>query len=139
MTAVWPATLPRPARSDYEETRQEARIRSGADYGPPSYRRRTSSVAEAVSLSIRVWRADKAVFDRFWRDTTRRGVLPFFMPDPLTDGWPLLAPDGAPLLTPTGTPLLLSAQWLCLFGDSLPRTRPDGLRFRISFDIWVMP
>ncbi|WP_146592200.1 hypothetical protein [Puniceibacterium confluentis] len=136
---VWPADLPLPGRSDYSQSWQEARLARPADAGPPSYRRRTSAVARPVTLSMRLYRSQKAVFDQFYADTVCYGAKPFTMPDPTTDGWPLLSAGGVPVLTEEGTPILLSAQWLCLFGDTSPQVRVDGLRFRVSFSIWVMP
>ena len=139
MTALWPAELPRPLRDGYRQSAVEARGARSAETGPPAYARRYSSVPRSVALSLVLSRSQKAVFDRFWRDTTRHGARPFFMPDPTTDGWPLLTPDGQYLLGTGGTPLLLSAQWLCLFGDSLPAETLRGASFTLSFDIWVMP
>ncbi|QEW21228.1 hypothetical protein LA6_003436 [Marinibacterium anthonyi] len=98
-----------------------------------------SSVARQVSLAIECSRAQKAVFDQFFEETTGFGALPFTMPDPTTDGWPLLADDGAPLLTTAGQPILLARQWLCLFGRETPQETLRGVTFRIAFSVSVMP
>jgi len=79
------------------------------------------------------------VFDTFFQDQTRHGALPFYMPDPTTDGWPLLLADGRPFLTSEGKPILLAARWLCLFGDTQPAVGVVGIEFRINFNVWVMP
>lgn len=136
---TWPSRLPRPSRSGLEQTWQDPRLRKGADAGPPGYRRRYSAVAKGVSLDIRIYRAELAVFAKFYDTTVDNGTVPFWMPDPMTDGWAMLGDSGAPVLTETGLPLLLSAQWLCLFGEDAPSVKPDGLRFRVSFSVWVMP
>jgi hypothetical protein len=61
------------------------------------------------------------------------------MPDPTTDGWPLLDQDGAPLTTEGDVPILLAETWLCLFGDRLPAASIAGLHFRVSMTILVLP
>ncbi|MAU43772.1 MAG: hypothetical protein CMP09_02820 [Yangia sp.] len=61
------------------------------------------------------------------------------MPDPVTDGWPLLHETGVPLLYEDGTPILMSAQWLCVFGDEPPSETLRGMTFTKSFSVWVMP
>ena len=59
--------------------------------------------------------------------------------NPVTDGWPLLHETGAPLLYEDGTPILMSAQWLCIFGDEMPSETLRGMTFTKSFSVWVMP
>ncbi|QND45197.1 hypothetical protein HB780_05425 (plasmid) [Rhizobium lusitanum] len=136
---TWPTTLPRPDRDSWQKSPQDARLKRQNDAGPPSYRRRYSSVAQAVTLSIMVDRDGKAVFDKFRETTTSEGSLPFYMPDPTTDGWGLFTADGQPLLTNDDQPLLLAAQWLCLFGDTMPAEAVVGVEFRITFSVSVMP
>lgn len=139
MIPAWPSELPNPERNTWQKTPQEARLKRRTDAGPPGYRRRFSSVAKLVNLSILVDRNGKAVFDNFHDLATAYGAKPFVMPDPTTDGWALLKSDGAPLLTHAGVPILLSARWLVQFGDQLPAETIVGNRFRISFSVAVMP
>lgn len=136
---VWPDTLPKPERNTWQSAPMEARLKRNPETGPPGYRRRFSGVPRSVSLSILVGRSGKAEFDDFYNNTTKAGSLPFYMPDPVTDGWPLLYSDGSPLLADDGTPLLMAANWLCLFGDQLPTDTIVGVEFRISFSVTVMP
>ena len=136
--AAWPADLPKPLRAPYAQERQDTRLRKAAG-GPPGYRRRFSSAARMVSLGIEVSRARKAIFDVFYDEITRQGSLPFWMPDPTTDGIFLLNEGFAPILTSNGAPMLLAAQWLCLFGEPVPVERQIGGRFEISFTVWVLP
>ena len=137
--AVWPADLPKPQRDGFQVQIADPRKRKAAETGPPGYRRRWSSVARNVALSIDVTRSGKAVFDTFYDDETRMGSLPFQMPDPLTDGWALLDATGKAVLTEEGAPILLSEQWLCLFGDETPVQSARGNRFVIAFSVTVMP
>jgi len=137
--ATWPTALPRPERTSWSLTRQDARLKLGADAGPPRYRRRFSAVAKLVSLSIVVDRNGKAIFNRFFADTTEEGALLFYMPDPTTDGWVLYTSAGVPLLKGDGTPLLIASRWLCAWGDQMPTETIIGVDFRISFSIAVMP
>ncbi|APE43659.1 hypothetical protein BOO69_09705 [Sulfitobacter alexandrii] len=135
---LWPAALPDPLRAAYLSQRQDIRLRRAAN-GPPSFRRRYSSNAELVTLGIEVTRTGKALFDQFYDLDTRQGTLPFKMPDPATDGRPLLTEGGLPLLTETGAPILVSASWLCVFGEPVPSERIVGGRFEITFNVAVMP
>lgn len=137
--AVWPADLPKPQRDGFQGQIMDPRKRKATETGPPGYRRRWSSVARAVSLSIDVTRSQKAIFDNFYEDETGMGSLPFWMPDPLTDGWALLDAEGNAVLSGDGAPILLSAQWLCLFGDETPMESIRGVRFVIAFSVAVMP
>lgn len=136
---VWPATLPKPERQSFQKTWTEGRLKRQAETGPPGYRRRFSAVAKPVSLSIIVSREQNEVFERFYDNDTAGGALPFYMPDPTKDGWPVLGGNGAQLLGSDGRPLLMSARWLCLFGETLPVITAVGISFRISFNIVVMP
>lgn len=136
--ANWPAELPRPSRKDYSAQLIDNRLKKRSR-GVPGHRRATSLAGETVTLSIFVTRSLRAVFEEFYRTETGGGTLPFYMPDPTTDGWPLLADDGAPLLQPDGTPILLSATWLCLWGDATPLVKVRGVRFDINFSVTVMP
>ncbi|MBR26590.1 MAG: hypothetical protein CML46_06570 [Rhodobacteraceae bacterium] len=140
MTLIWPADLPRPNRDGYQVGIEDPRLRKSAETGPPGWRRRWSSVARSVSLTVDLSRSQKAVFDQFHEEAAGYGALPFEMPDPVTDGWPLLTADGAPVLTSGGAPVLLAARWICLFGATPPvETLVRPLTFRKSFDVWVMP
>jgi len=135
----WPAELPRPNRAGYQRQTDDPRLARSADAGPPSYRRRWSAVSRSVALVIDLGRSQKAVFDAFHDEVTAMGSLPFRMPDPTTDGWPVLTSDGVPILAGDGAPLLLAAHWLCLFGATTPVETMHGLRFRISFSVTVLP
>lgn len=139
----WPAELPRPERSSWSAQPQDARLKRRSDAGPPGWRRRFSSAARLVSLSVFLSRDQKAVFDTFLAYTTGGGAVPFWMPDPTTDGWPLLSSDGTPLLVSggpdDGKPILLGAQWLCTFGDQLPVESIAGVNFRMNFSVVVLP
>lgn len=136
---AWPSDLPRPTRRGYSARGQDGRRRRSFETGPPSYAGRFSSRARQVALEVIVTRAQKAVFDQFVDETTAGGSLPFTMPDPMTDGWALLDADGAPILDGDGTPILLSAQWVCLFGEEMPEESMVGVEFPVTFTVWVMP
>lgn len=139
MTPVWPTDLPRPFRDGYQGQAQDPRVRRRAETGPRGHRRRFSAIAQIHSLTIDVSRDQKAVFDKFHKEDTSLGTLPFVMPDPLTDGWPLLAPDGQALLAPDDEPILIAAHWLCQFGETMPVETIRGIRFRITFPLEVLP
>lgn len=138
MIPTWPTELPRPNRSGYQRQALDPRLARSTETGPPGYRRRYSAVAETVNLVVQLTRVQRGIFDTFHRDLGH-GSLPFWMPDPTTDGWPLLTGDGVPLLTGDGAPLLIAAQWLCLWGSSMPTETIQGVEFIKSFSVVVMP
>lgn len=135
----WPSALPRPERDTWSKSPLEARVKKRPEAGPPSYRRRFSGVAKTVHLSTMITRAQKAIFDDFYENKTSFGSKLFTMPDPTTDGWALLDSQGRQMLTSLGVPILLSATWLCFFGDDQPVETVVGMRFRITFTVAVMP
>lgn len=137
--ATWPPQLPRPERESWNLNRQDARRKLRSDAGPPRYRRRMSAVAKLVSLSILASRDGKAIFDRFFDETTEDGTMLFWMPDPTTDGWSLLTEHDVPILAAEDQYLLLPETWLCAWGDQPPSETVVGVEFRISFSVVVMP
>lgn len=136
---VWPTQLPRPTRRGYGAAPQDPRMRRNAETGPPGFRRRFSSHARLVNLSVIVSRFEKGIFDTFWLEETDRGSVPFWMPDPVSDGWGLLTEDGTPLTTEDGTPLLIAANWLCLLTEQPSETVYAQVDFEIAFQVAVMP
>jgi len=135
----WPSDLPRPERSTWQLTPQDARRKTQSEAGPPRYRRRFSSAAKMVTLSVILSRNGKAIFDRFFHEDCAEGAHLFYMPDPTTEGWPLLAANGSPLLTSGGAPILLGGRWLCAWGDQLPAETVQGAEFKKTFSVVVMP
>lgn len=139
MILTWPTDLPPIQRDSWQLTRQDPRRRRQAETGPPSYRRRFSSAAKLVTMSMVLTRSQKAVFDNFYDVDCRSGVRLFRMPDPSTDGWKLLHETGVPLLNENGVPFLLSRSWLCAWGEQVPtETVVEQVKFNMSFNIVVI-
>jgi len=138
-TLEWPSELPLPERNTWQSRTQDPRQRRGNDAGPPAYRRKYSSAALEVSLSVILTRDERAIFDQFYLADTKHGTAVFTMPDPTTDGWALMGSDGSGLLTDDSAPILLSGEWLCQFGETVPAETITGIDFRKSFSILVMP
>lgn len=136
---VFPASLDRPLRDNFNQGLGDNRRMFAPEAGPLVPRPRFSRVADPVSMMLDVSRQQRAVFEQFWADDTRRGSLPFLMPDPGTDGWPLLDANGAPMLTAGGQPILLAKTWVCMFSDQVPAITAYGNRWRIAFGIGVLP
>nr|WP_321511093.1 hypothetical protein [uncultured Celeribacter sp.] len=137
---TWPADLPNPERKTWQRTSQDVRRKRTPKAGAPSFGRAYSKAAHTVALSVVLDRNQKAIFDTFFAIDCADGSHLFWMPDPTTDGWPLLTSDGVPLLTGDGAPLLLVAQWLCAWGDDLPVETIEGqVEFRMSFTVIVVP
>lgn len=140
MALPWyPTTLPAPLRQGAQLARGDGRVPGREDAGPRSTRRRFSAVVDTFSMTTVLYRHELATFDRFYNEDIVKGALPFLMPDPFTDGWPLLTDEGIPLLTDEGVPLLMAETWLCMMGNRLPAISDDDLRFRVTFDIAVLP
>lgn len=139
MLPSYPPELPAPLREGYQNARGDGRTRMAEDAGPPNVRRRFSAVANVVSFSTQLDRFQLGRFDRFYDEETKQGTLPFLMPDPGTNGWPLLSDDGMPLLTDEGTPILMTETWLCLFGQQLPAVVTVDMVWKVTFQIVVMP
>lgn len=140
MTLTWPDTLPKPTRNSWQVQLMDARRKTQPDQGPPSYRRKFSSVPKMVSLSVVLDRSQRAIFDHFYEQECGHGVHLFEMIDPSTDGWKLLTTDGQQLLTSDGTPISLTSTWLCRFGEPVPvETIHSQVRFTKAFNIVVMP
>lgn len=137
---TWPEELPHPERNTWQLQPQDARRKRQATVGPPSYRRRFSRVPKLVTLSVVLDRNQKQIFDNFYHYDCAEGSALFRMPDPTTDGWPMLTSEGAPILTSEGVPLLMSSIWLCAWGDQTPTETIQGqIEFRKTFSVVVMP
>ena len=135
----YPAELPKPLQDGYQVARGDGRIVTRNDAGPPSIRSRFSSVVDTVQFSTFLSRSQWARFERFYVEDTKRGALPFLLPDPGTDGWALLTDDGSRLLTDDGTPILLAETWLVVFGSKLPVITNKATYWTVSFEVTVLP
>ena len=136
---IWPSTLPAPTVSGWQEAPQDVRVMHQPDVGPIGFRRRASRSTRTVSLSLHLTRAQKAIFDRFVTQALAMGSLPFWMADPITDGWSALAQDGSALRTGDGTAVHLGARVLCLIGSEPPKFRMRGTTFNLSLTLVVLP
>ncbi|WP_299370416.1 hypothetical protein [uncultured Tateyamaria sp.] len=136
---VWPDSLPPPARAQFQAQRQDNRRRLSNDTGLPAYRRRTSQGATQENLTVVLDRHGKQIFDAFFEGLLADGTLPFWMPDTLSDGWPLDTPQGVSILRPDGKPLCAAAQMLCLIGDDMPRETLRGQTITVTFSVWKLP
>lgn len=135
----WPSDLPRPDRDTWQSAWTDPRLRRQNAAGPRGFRKRFSSVPKQVAMGVTLSHYERAVFNRFFEDELDYGVGIFTMPDPTTDGWPLLMSDGSPMLDHEGQPLLLAETWLCQWGDEMPVETVAGREFRIVFAIEVLP
>ncbi len=135
----WPDELPLPTQAGYSHQPDDPRTKRPREAGPPGYRRRFSSVARTMKLSIVVDRNERQIFWDFYRDDCGDGTKPFYMPDPVTDGWPFLTTDGVNLQTDDGTPMLLARTMLCLWDESVPSETIKGVQFEISYSVVEMP
>jgi hypothetical protein len=135
----WPVDLPqRVLRAGYSEGLPDGRLRTKTDAGPGKVRLATGAAVRVVACQIKGDLDMKARVERFWREETRGGVLPFLIPHQTFDGAPLLTGSGAPLLTQGDVPILVAATWLVRFGDASAFTRP-AVRHAFPFTLEVLP
>jgi len=140
MTVVWPTALPQRFLVDgYSLSQPDGRLRSPMDAGPPKVRRRSSAAVRNVSAQIIVTFDAHGRFDRFWAEDTSGGVLPFLVPNPQVDDLIVTDESGATLTDESGNEVQAVDYWLVQFGESPPQTSPDGLEFRISFPLIILP
>lgn len=82
---AWPTTLPQEAFVGLTEQRQDARLRTQMDKGPPKMRRRFTAAVRRVTVPLVLSGAEKQAFDTFYITTLQEGSLPFDWRDPVTD------------------------------------------------------
>lgn len=136
----WPAELPPPLRDGYGSVLPDARTATKPEAGPPRVRRRWSVAVATRQMTIDVTADQRARFWRFWLGDTVGGSLPFWVPDWTVDGAPMADASGSPLTTAAGAEIALAKRDLVMFGTSQPPSEaPVGVRWRITFQILVMP
>ena len=135
--AHWPQDLPPFLRAAYTRTSTEGR-RKGASDTFPTYGRRTSRVADQMTLGIEATVSQHRTFWAFYRETLKLGALPFFLPDPVYDGLPLLLEDGVTHLSVDAKALRISATLIAQFADELPQEQVSGGVYVITFALWVL-
>lgn len=78
MSALWPTTLPSAVQvSDLQITAPDMVLRSEVDTGPAMLRRRFTAAPELISGSLKVTRAQLAIFRTFYVATLGGGAIPF--------------------------------------------------------------
>lgn len=80
----YPASLPAPLISDYQESTPDFSIRSDTDAGIAKVRRRFTAVATPIQYGLMLTEAQAAILDTFYRTTTAGGSLEFNMTHPRT-------------------------------------------------------
>jgi hypothetical protein len=135
----WPQELRKPLTEGFQQGREDNRLLSRAERGPPRVRRGMSKATEAVGVAFHVSHDHRARFNRFYDEETDQGALPFLVPSWGIDNHDLMTAGGLNLLDHEDTPLLIAATRVCLFGQSMPTVVPMGLEWRISFDLVILP
>lgn len=82
--ASWPASLPPPALSTLNETPPENRLATSMDKGPKKIRRRSTAGVRPISFVMRLTKAQVAILDDFFVNTTLSGSDPFDYVHPRT-------------------------------------------------------
>lgn len=137
---VYPPEFPPPLMDPYQVTPGDGRKWSQPQGGPEVPRPGWSATADIVNLTTRLTRIQFGRFERFRIEETVKGLRPFLMPDPMTDGWPAHDASDDPMLEADGTPVLMARVWLCLFTKQ-PVTHkmlgPDSID--VAFQLAAMP
>ncbi len=81
----WPVSLPQNQFIGMTEQRQEARLFSKVDAGPPKVRRRFTAVSRYVTVMLILTGDEKITFDAFYETDLLEGILPFDWEDPVSD------------------------------------------------------
>lgn len=139
---VWPDRIPsRLYRAGASLPLEDTRRRFETSAGPGRLRRKMSTAVRPVAGVIDMTAAEYAWLQVFYRDTTKGGVLPFWFPDAERRDMPLLSDETMLGVYATGeSPLLLSAWWLCQFGQEPPSPQPGaGGRMRVQLSLVVLP
>ncbi|KQS95398.1 hypothetical protein [Rhizobium sp. Leaf386] len=138
---AYPSELPPPLRNDYSEQFGDGRSFFRNDAGPSVPGQLFAAVMDPISYSTRINRWQLGLFDSFFLDTLKRGIVPFTMPASLTDGYTILDENAVELLDENDEPLIYSETMLVRFADDgLPaRTSVQADAFRVSFRLVVLP
>lgn len=135
----FPSSLRCMSRNNYSHQLGDDRRMTPADDGPARVRRQRSLSADTVQLLIDTNLAGRETFNRFYKETTKNGSVPFHMRDPVLDGVPIKLDTGEVLTDENDQPILISAWWLCMFGEQKPTFTIEGVRWKINFSVMIMP
>lgn len=137
---VWPIDLPqRLTYSSY--TRRAGDVRQWTPYEGSEFsrvRRKYSRGADVVPLSFPAQLSQVARFERFYDEEANKGISLFTMPDQERDGAQWLYDDGSPVMVDDETPALISARWLCRFGQEPYDIARVGGIYQVSFQVLVL-
>lgn len=136
--AVYPTELLAPLRESFQISFGDGRFKSNNDAGPGNVRGRFSSVVDTVPFSVLVDATEKGRFEYFYFVETKRGKLPFLVPDYSGDEYVWLDENAVPILDENGKAVLMTETWLVLF-DGLPIIKPRDIYWTVSFSLSVMP
>lgn len=141
MIPYWPSDLPqRVLRKGFSRGFADGRLSTKNDAGPTKVRQRFSSAIKPVEVAIAINVNGVARLERFWIEDTRKGSLPFLMPDQMNDGLVLSDGNGSALLTETGLVLINTSWWLVMFGEGAPKAvNTAGAWYEVSFPLSVLP
>lgn len=132
--------LRRTLRDNFVEPMRDGRLQTKMDSGPGKVRRRYSSAAASVPMSFDVDMLDKGILENFWYQTTRRGSLPFRIPDQFNHETVVMVERDVELLVSAGVPLLRDSWWLARFGEGPMNIKSlGGEWFLVQFDMLVLP
>lgn len=137
---TWPAELPRPLREGLStETPDQRRVKA-TEIGPPETRDRRTLVPRRIAMQFVLSRAEFAILEAFYDDTIGRGASYFWMPDPITDGWPVLDEAFHQVWDQDGMLVLVSALELCSWRGGRPSVRGlRGMKFIVPVAVDIMP
>lgn len=137
---VWPESeLPRPLRDGQVKSLGDNRRFAEPAQGIPRLRSDQSLIAGTAELRFNFTAAERARFERFWREDISRGE-PFVMPSFDNHCHPMLDENGEELLDENGAVLLISDYWLCVIAPGGPSyQRATSTRWTVTFQVMILP
>lgn len=153
---IWPEELPTMILAEgLVDTMPDGRLFSEMETGPPKVRRRSSAAIKQVAFQFIATADHRSRVDRFWREETRGGSLPFLIRDMVNNGAALLDSDGNEITCPDGNSMLIdgnvipsteggvitiAAWWLVMFGKSPPSfARKTFNAYLATISLIIMP
>lgn len=141
MTVFYPPELPQFVTSDrFQKGAGDGRLRTRMGSGQSKVRRLTGMPVKPLSAQAHYSRGELGRFWTWWEDDLRGGSLPFFMRNQIIDGRALLDDDFEEVTDEDDNPILITAWWLCLFGEGQPTETALGAElYRVAFELEILP
>ncbi|MIL09646.1 hypothetical protein BZU93_27690 [Salmonella enterica subsp. enterica] len=134
----YPSELPNVLTAGYRRSFADGRFKSRNDGGPADIGSRFSVTYDPIQASTQVSLAQRGTFERFFVEMTKRGAVPFWIPDHTSDGAAWLDENYEPVLFEDFRPVTITEILLVQF-TTLPDFVPRDMAWTISFGLEILP